>query len=924
MAGSDDQEMIEALFYSFRGLTENSQGVFSMSCFASLFPQLDAAILFRIYKLVFQTDSPDFAQFTLSLTLILRARPKTARLSLIFQLLVGSRMGKLTRSLSLDVVAAHLRSSLRFMGYDGPRYKAGIKEWEQALWPNGTPSDPDDGLTYGEFVMMRFEGELEFVFELFGLFDFLSDFALGQTEGRPPQKEGFLRKSYSNMAMKERWKKHWCVVRDGMLWYYLSDESLFKTPARVLTLQEDAVVSLLDQGAQDVAPLSAPAALSTDSLGSVGDVSPRSATLSGPSSGDSVTPSPRSTGSVKSTGSIKSTDSASALTTAAPAAPVVAVSEPGFRLVQGNYDRKFLTGSWELAKQWVRVLQANLSTSFHLRSGITARWTVDGKDTYIEMLKAMRWAKREIYITSWFFSAHVFLGSGGTDRLDQLLHEKASEGVRVFVLMWNETKLALDLNSYYSESHLQGLHPNIRVMRHPNVVPMKWSHHQKSVVVDQKVAFVGGLDIAFGRWDDQKHICVDEQKATWLGKNYYNPAFIAITQVDLPFEDMLDRAVHPRMGWHDVHAVCDGAAARDVAKGFIERWNHHKDDLAKDVSYPYLIPSDESFARRGNMRVKILRSICRWSTGVVETEASILENYLLLIATAEHFIYIENQYFISSVAGPDVRNTIADALVDRIAVAIAKGQLFRVVVILPVTPEGDFETDPAIRNIMYWQQRTIKQMLEQLQERTEQSAEFLEGFITFHSLRTWGVLSSGRHVSEQIYVHTKLIIADDRRVIVGSANINDRSMLGDRDSEMCLLIEDSVLEPCVFNGVENYMVSRFAHSLRTNLWIEHLGLSPNDALVEDPLIEDMFDLWKARSRSNTELFEQHFPAIASNNHATLVDYHAAKNAVVSDFTALKAGIKGFLVDHPYSFLSDEKDMFVSAATAAAVGTDVFV
>ena len=134
----------------------------------------------------------------------------------------------------------------------------------------------------------------------------------------------------------------------------------------------------------------------------------------------------------------------------------------------------------------------------------------------------------------------------------------------------------------------------------------------------------------------------------------------------------------------------------------------------------------------------------------------------------------------------------------------------------------------------------------------------------------------------------------------------------------------SVLEPCVFNGVQNYMVSRFAHSLRIALWAEHLGLNKSDALIEDPIIEDTFELWKARSRTNTDLYETFFPAIASDKHATLKEYFSAKNTVVSDYTAFEKGVKGFLVNHPVLFLAAEKDMFVSAAAAAAVGTDVFV
>lgn len=75
-------------------------------------------------------------------------------------------------------------------------------------------------------------------------------------------------------------------------------------------------------------------------------------------------------------------------------------------------------------------------------------------------------------------------------------------------------------------------------------------------------------------------------------------------------------------------------------------------------------------------------------TGVSVTESSIYAAYLDVIKRSEHFIYIENQFFISSLAGSDVQNTIAAALVERIVLAMAKKEIFRVIVVLPVTPEG--------------------------------------------------------------------------------------------------------------------------------------------------------------------------------------------------------------------------------------------
>jgi phospholipase D1/2 len=91
-------------------------------------------------------------------------------------------------------------------------------------------------------------------------------------------------------------------------------------------------------------------------------------------------------------------------------------------------------------------------------------------------------------------------------------------------MIWRVADIALKgaVNSDYTKSALKALHPqNIHVLQHsPNLL---WSHHQKSVVVDQELAFIGGLDVCFGRFDDQNHSLVDNcHLATkYPGKDYY-------------------------------------------------------------------------------------------------------------------------------------------------------------------------------------------------------------------------------------------------------------------------------------------------------------------------------------------------------------------------------------------------------------------
>lgn len=145
-------------------------------------------------------------------------------------------------------------------------------------------------------------------------------------------------------------------------------------------------------------------------------------------------------------------------------------------------------------------------------------------------------------------------------------------------------------------------------------------------------------------------------------------------------------------------------------------------------------------------------------------------------------------------------------------------------------------------------------------------------------------------VSEELYIHSKVLIADDRLVICGSANLNDRSQLGTHDSEIAVVIEDPTPVESTMNG-RPYTASRFATSLRRQLWRKHLGLlpdqrwdqpdanwtpvdrdpqqydwgSPSDRLVEDPLSEDFRRLWTETARTNTEVFSKVFHPVP-NDH----------------------------------------------------------
>lgn len=552
------------------------------------------------------------------------------------------------------------------------------------------------------------------------------------------------------------------------------------------------------------------------------------------------------------------------------------------------------------------------------RNGSQAKWYVDGEDYMASVADSIEAAEKEIFITDWQLNPHIFMKrrSSGIDslhwRLDKMLLRKADQGVRTYILLyWESKKIAgMDLGSEYVQTVLQ--HENIEVLRHPDMSTplthpstlLRWSHHEKVVVVDRSIAFVGGIDLCFGRWDTHNHELTDPfpphpcvlesdncvripeestmQYSRWIGKDYGNTfLYGARTNLDEPMKDYVDRSKDPRMPWHDVACSVTGHPALDVAKHFIQRYNNIKPVQAwyssQDV---YQLSPDDVLLNTvlhqipepsgSNLTVQILRSVDEWSAGQ-PYEASIYNAYLHAIQNAEHFIYIENQFFISSQKGTfmSVQNKVLSMLADRIYRAYQNSEDFHVMVVMPLKPEFPEEWDTKagndLRAVSYWTYATIYHGSDSLMNRLQEKkipVQAIPRFFSIYGLRTHGSLN-GNLVTEIVYVHSKLMIVDDRLAIIGSANINDRSMLGDRDSEIAVFIQDNDMMEGKMNG-QSYRVGKFSHSLRCHLLKEHLGLlsemntTPLNVQVEDPLAEAFYTTISHQAVQNALIFERVF------------------------------------------------------------------
>lgn len=452
-------------------------------------------------------------------------------------------------------------------------------------------------------------------------------------------------------------------------------------------------------------------------------------------------------------------------------------------------------------------------------------------------------------------------------RLDRLLQKKAQEGVKIFVIVYRNIGAAIPIDSSYTKYSLLDLHPNIFVQRSPNQIRQNtffWAHHEKILVVDHMIAFVGGIDLCFGRWDTPQHSIVDnkpsgfEEGSTqsdpdnfqlWPGKDYSNPRVQDFFNLDKPYEDMYDRAVVPRMPWHDIHMQIVGQPARDLTRHFVQRWNYLLRQRTPSRPTPLLLPppdfSDgelESLGIDGSCEVQILRSASSWSLGTPTlVERSIQMAYLKAIEMSEHLVYIENQFFITStnVGDTQINNSIGDALVERIIRAHKNEEDWRAIVIIPLMPgfqnAVDAQDGSSVRLIMHCQFLSISQGENSIFGRLRALEIEPSEYIEFFSLRNWGKLGkpgSEKLVTEQLYIHAKCMVVDDRIAIIGSANINERSMNGDRDSEVAAIVRDTDTIMSTMAGMP-YRVGRFPHTLRVRLMREHLGLDVDEIMESE-------------------------------------------------------------------------------------------
>lgn len=530
--------------------------------------------------------------------------------------------------------------------------------------------------------------------------------------------------------------------------------------------------------------------------------------------------------------------------------------------------------------------------------------TYEAHRCWEDIFDAITNARHLIYITGWSVYTEISLvrdsrrpKPGGDITLGELLKKKASEGVTVLMLVWDD-RTSVDVlkkdglmatHDEETANFFEGTDVHcVLCPRNPDdggsiiqdlQISTMFTHHQKIVVVDGEmpsegsqqrriVSFVGGIDLCDGRYDTAFH-SLFRTLDTVHHDDFHQPNFpgAAITKGG------------PREPWHDIHCRLEGPIAWDVLYNFEQRWRKQggKDLLVRlrDLADIIIPPSPVMLGEdRETWNVQLFRSIDGGAAfGFPETpedaaraglvsgkdniiDRSIQDAYINAIRRAKNFIYIENQYFLGSsfawkpdgIKPEDINclHLIPKELSLKIVSKIEAGERFTVYVVVPMWPEGIPESG-SVQAILDWQKRTMEMMYTDIIQALEAKGlqENPKDYLTFFCLGNREVKKSGEYTpAEQpepdtdysraqearrfmIYVHTKMMIVDDEYIIIGSANINQRSMDGSRDSEIAM----GAYQP--FHLATREPAKGQIHGFRMALWYEHLGMLDDSFLQPD-------------------------------------------------------------------------------------------
>jgi phosphatidylserine/phosphatidylglycerophosphate/cardiolipin synthase-like enzyme len=273
------------------------------------------------------------------------------------------------------------------------------------------------------------------------------------------------------------------------------------------------------------------------------------------------------------------------------------------------------------------------------RAGNAIDVLIDGAEALPAIAKELQAAQSHVHITGWFFSPSFALVRDAQPLVLRTLLAELADRVDVRVLAWAGAPVPLFRPSRRDVRRVRDeltSRTGIKCALDSHERPLH-CHHEKTIVVDDRVAFVGGIDLtsqAGDRFDSNDH-----------------PARAAI-------------------GWHDVTSRIEGPVVADVAEHFRMRWC--------EVTGERLPPAGESAPEAGDVELQVVRTVPEHVyTAAPRGDFRILESYSGAIRSAQRFVYLENQFLWS----PEIARLLREKLVDPPTPG------FRLLLVLPAHPK---------------------------------------------------------------------------------------------------------------------------------------------------------------------------------------------------------------------------------------------
>jgi phosphatidylserine/phosphatidylglycerophosphate/cardiolipin synthase-like enzyme len=396
---------------------------------------------------------------------------------------------------------------------------------------------------------------------------------------------------------------------------------------------------------------------------------------------------------------------------------------------------------------------------------------VDGGDYYRAFYRAAQAAERYILISGWQFDTGTALLRGadaehaqGKIHLLEFLKElcQRKSALRIYMLAWDYSMLYSLDREWFQDWHFNWSGNERLKFCYDRGESFDASHHQKFVVIDGALGFVGGIDLCASRWDERDHRPDNLLRVNSDGSSY--------------------------RAFHDLQSYHVGPVAQRLAELFEQRWQIVCGDCL-DLAAPDRCPRPLAFepsVALDAQQVAISRTEVPRSRGGDKPILEIRQLFLDAIDAAERLIYIENQYCSSE--------ALSDALIER----MRQFRRRRLEIVLVIARDAEAFLEQLSIGIA--QSRIIRRL-------KEVAAETGHSFGIYYPA---SVAADGTEVPT--YIHSKMLLVDDRFLSIGSANMNNRSM--GYDTELNVAWDD-------LPG------SRLSHSIRAarvNLLAEHTGL----------------------------------------------------------------------------------------------------